>query len=175
MQFWTFPTQHICVRSGALIYMKKYDGHMQPALGASQHQHSFFHRQHLLGKKKKSIKKKNHLMWVENWVKLHDTTQAEILKEIDPEYSLEGLMLLQAEAPVLWPPDAKSWLIGKDPDAGKDWRREEKGTTQDEMAGWHHRLDGHEFEQALGGSEGQGGLAWGHTIGSQRVRHDRAT
>ena len=52
----------------------------------------------------------------------------------------------EAETPILWPPDAKSWLIGKDPDAGKDWRQEEKGTTVDEMVGWHHRLDGHEFE-----------------------------
>ena len=51
-----------------------------------------------------------------------------------------------AEAPILWPPDAKSWLIGKDPDAGKDWRWEEKGMTEDEMVGWHHRLNGHEFE-----------------------------
>ena len=51
-----------------------------------------------------------------------------------------------AEAPVLWPPDAKNWLIGKDPDAGKDWRQEENGRTEDEMAGWHHPLDGHEFE-----------------------------
>ena len=55
----------------------------------------------------------------------------------------------EAEAPVLWPPDAKSWLIGKDPDAGKDWRQE-KGMTEDEMVEWHHWLDGHEFEQALG-------------------------
>ena len=69
-----------------------------------------------------------------------------ILKEISPEYSLEGLMLkLQL---ILRPPDAKNWLIGKDPDAGKDWRREEKGTTEDEMVGWHHRRDGREFEQA---------------------------
>ena len=52
---------------------------------------------------------------------------------------------VEAETPVLWPPDEKNWLTGKDPDAGKDWRRE-KGTTEDEMAGWHHRLDGHEFE-----------------------------
>ena len=51
-----------------------------------------------------------------------------------------------AEAPILWPPDTKSWLIGKDPDAGKDWRQEEKGMTEDEMVGWHHRLNGHEFE-----------------------------
>ena len=72
----------------------------------------------------------------------------------------------EAEALILWPPDAKSWLIGKDPDAGKDWRQEEKGTTEDEMVGWHHQLDGHEFEQALGDGEEQGSLAycspWGH-------------
>ena len=64
----------------------------------------------------------------------------------------------EAEAPILWPPDAKSWLIGKDPDAGKDWR-EKKGTTEDEMVGWHHWLNGHEFEQAPGVDDGQGGLA----------------
>ena len=59
----------------------------------------------------------------------------------------------------LWPPDAKRWLIGKDPDAGKDWRQEEKGTTEDEMVGWRHQFNGHEFEQTLGDSEGQGSLA----------------
>ena len=64
----------------------------------------------------------------------------------------------EAETPVLWPPHAKSWLTGKDPDAGRDWRQEEKGTTEDEMAGWHHWLNGHEFEQALGDSEGHGSL-----------------
>ena len=53
---------------------------------------------------------------------------------------------VEAETPILWPPHAKSWLTGKDPDAGRDWGQEEKGTTEDEMAGWHHRLDGHEFE-----------------------------
>ena len=52
----------------------------------------------------------------------------------------------EAEAPILWPPDAKNWLIGKDPDAGKDWRQEERWRTEDELVGWHHRLDGHEFE-----------------------------
>ena len=71
----------------------------------------------------------------------------------------------EAETPMLWPPDVKNWLFGKDPDAGKDWRRE-KGTTEDEMVGWHHRLDGHEFEQALEVGAGQGSLAscspWGH-------------
>ena len=72
----------------------------------------------------------------------------------------------EAEAPVLWPLDAKSWLIGKDPDAGKDWRQEEKGMTENDMVGWHHWLDGQELEQALGVGEGQGSLAccspWGH-------------
>ena len=71
-----------------------------------------------------------------------------------------------AEAPILWPPDLKSLLIGKDPDAGKDWRQEEKGVTEDEMVGWHHWLNGHEFEQTLGDTEGQGILAcynpWSH-------------
>ena len=66
----------------------------------------------------------------------------------------------EAETPILWPPDVKNWLIGKDPDAGKDWRQEEKGTTEDEMAGWHHWLDGHEFEQALGAGDGQGRLEY---------------
>ena len=70
-----------------------------------------------------------------------------------------------AEALILWPPDAKSQLIRKDPDAGKDWRQEEKGATKDETVGWHHRLNGHELEQAWGDGEGQGSLAccspWG--------------
>jgi len=68
-----------------------------------------------------------------------------ILKEITPEYSF-GRIDAEAETPVLWPPDAKNWLIGKDPDAGKDWRQEEKGATEDEIVGWHHRFNGHEFE-----------------------------
>ena len=82
----------------------------------------------------------------------------------------------EAETPILWPPDAKNWLIGKDPDAGKDWRREEKRTTEDEMIGWHHWLNWREFEQAPGGM-------WWWTVkpgvlqstGSQRVGHDWAT
>ena len=70
-----------------------------------------------------------------------------------------------AEAPILWLPHAKSWLIGKDPDAGRDWGQEEKGTTEAEMAGWHHRLDRYKFGWTLGVCNGQGGLAccdsWG--------------
>ena len=64
----------------------------------------------------------------------------------------------ETEAPILWPPDAKSWLIGKDPDAGKDWRQEEKGTTGDEVVEWDHELNGLEFEQAPGVGDGQGSL-----------------
>ena len=85
------------------------------------------------------------------------------LKEISPEYSLEGLMLKLK--PVLWPPHANSWLIGKDSEAGRDWGQEEKGTTENEMAGWHHWLNGHESEWTLGVGDVQGGLAccnsWG--------------
>ena len=76
-----------------------------------------------------------------------------------------GRIDAKAETSVFWPPDVKSWLIWKDPDAGKDWRQEEKGTTEDEMVGWHHWLNGHEFEQAPGDGEGQGSLVccspWG--------------
>ena len=65
----------------------------------------------------------------------------------------------ESEGPILRPSNANSWLTGKDPDTGKDLRQEEKGATEDEMVGWHHRLNGHEFEPTLGDSEGQGGLA----------------
>ena len=71
----------------------------------------------------------------------------------------------ETETPVLWPPHAKSWLIGKYPDAGRDWEQEEKGTTEDEMAGWHHRLNAYEFGWTPGAGDGQGGLvccgSWG--------------
>ena len=94
-------------------------------------------------------------------------------KEIQPVHSKgdQSWMFLgridsKAETLVLWPPHAKSWLIRKDSDAGRDWRQEEKGTTEDEMAGLHHQLDGHEFEWTLGVGDGQEGLAccnsWGH-------------
>ena len=93
-------------------------------------------------------------------------------KEIQPVHSegdqpwdLFGRNDAKAETPVLWPPHAKRWLIGKDSDAGRDWGQEEKGMTQDEMAGWHHGLDGHESEWTPGDGNGQGGLAccdsWG--------------
>ena len=65
-----------------------------------------------------------------------------------------------AKAPIIWLPDAKNWLTGKDPDAGKHWRLEEKGTTEDEVGAWHHWLNGHDFEQAPGVGDGQGGLVY---------------
>ena len=93
-------------------------------------------------------------------------------KEIQPVHSTGdqswvffGRNDAEAETPILWPPYAKSWLIGKDSDAGRDWGQEEKGTTEDEMAGWHHRLNGREFEWSPGIGEGPGGLvccnSWG--------------
>ena len=86
-----------------------------------------------------------------------------VLKEISFEYSFEGLMLKLKL--ILWPPDAKNQLIGKDPSSRKDWRQEEERMTEDEMVEWHHQHDGHEFEQALGVDDGQGSLTccspWG--------------
>ena len=83
----------------------------------------------------------------------------------DQSWIFIGRTDAEAETPILWPPDVKSWLIRKDPDAGKDWGQEEKGTTEDEMAGWHYWLDGHESEWTPGVGDGQGGRAccdsWG--------------
>ena len=91
------------------------------------------------------------------------------IKPVNPKGSQSWIFIgrtgAEAEAPILWPPDGKNWLTGKEPDGGKDWRREEKGMTEDEMVGWHHRLNGHEFELALGVGDGQGRLSccnpWG--------------
>ena len=76
----------------------------------------------------------------------------------DQPWIVIGRTGAEAETPKFWPPDAENWLIWKDPDAGKDWWQEEKGMTEDEMVGWHHWLDGHEFEQALGVGDGQGSM-----------------
>ena len=95
------------------------------------------------------------------------------LQEIQPVHPkgdqsqvFTGRTDVEAETPILWPPHEKSWLIGKDSDAGRDWGKEEKGTTEDEMAGRHHWLDGHGFGWTLGAGDGQGGLvcydSWGH-------------
>ena len=84
----------------------------------------------------------------------------------DQSWVFIGRTDVETETPILWPPDEKSWLIGKDPDAGKDWRQEEKGTTEDEMVRWHHQLNGHGFGWTLGVGDRQRGLAccssWGH-------------
>ena len=81
----------------------------------------------------------------------------------------------EAETPILWPPDAKNWPMWKDPDDGKDWRQEEKGMTEDDMVGWHHWLDGHEFEQDPGVGDGQVGLACCRSWGRKESGHDWVT
>ena len=89
------------------------------------------------------------------------------IKSVNPKGNQPWIFIgrTDAEAPILWPPDAKSRLIGKDPDAGKDWMQKEKGVTEDEKVGWHHWLSAHEFEQNLGDGDGQGSLVcsspWG--------------
>ena len=92
------------------------------------------------------------------------------IKPVNPKGNQSWIFIgrtdAKAETSIRWPPDAKNWLTREDPDSGKDWRREENGTTEDEMVGWHHRLDGHEFEKAPGIGDGQRGLVcyspWGH-------------
>ena len=80
-----------------------------------------------------------------------------------------GRIDAKAETPILWPPDVKNWLIGKDPDAGKYWRQEEKGTTGDEMAGWHHQLNGHEFQEAPGVGDREAWHAAVHGVTESRT------
>ena len=115
--------------------------------------------------------------WVpKNWcfwtVVLEKTLESPLDCKIEPVHSegdqpwmFFGRNDAKAETPILWPPHVKCWLIGKDSDAGRDWGQEEKEMTEDEMAGWHHRPDGHEFEWTLGVGDGQGGLvcydSWG--------------
>ena len=92
------------------------------------------------------------------------------IQQVHPKWNQSWILIgradVEAEAPIQWPLDAKNWLIGKDLDAGKGWRQEEKGTTEDEMVWWHYQLNGHEFEQAPGVGDGQGSLVycspWGH-------------
>jgi len=119
---------------------------------------------------KESWKLKNWCFWT---VVLEKTLESPLnCKEIQPVHPKRDQSLVfigrtdvEAEIPILWPPDAKNWLTGKDPDAGKDWGREEKGMTEDEMVVWHHRLNGHGFGWTPGVGDGQGGLAccdsWG--------------
>ena len=114
---------------------------------------------------------KNQCFWT---VVLEKTLKSPLdSKEIRPVYPKAngswifiGRTDAEGETPILWPPDVKNWLIWKDRDAGKDWWREKKGMTEDEMVGWHHQLDEHEFEWTLGVGDGQGSLVccstWGH-------------
>ena len=107
---------------------------------------------------------KNWCFWT---VVLEETLESSLyckkIKPVNPEGNQSWIFIgrtdAESEAPILWPPDLKNWLTGKDPDAGKDWRQE-KGTAEDEMVAWHHWLDGHEFEQAPGTDDGQGSLAY---------------
>ena len=120
---------------------------------------------------KESWMLKNWCFWA---VLLEKTLESPLdCKEIQPVNPKENQSCIfigktdpEAKTSLLWPPDVKNWLIGKDPDAGKDWKEKEKGTTEDEMVGWHHLLDGHEFEQAPGVGDGQGSLVcyslWHH-------------
>ena len=120
----------------------------------------------------------NKAEWEKNWcfciVGLEKTLESPLdCKEIQPVHAKGNQSWIfiwrtdaEAETPILQPPDGKNWLIGKDPDTGKDWRWKKKGMTEDDMVGWHHQLNGHEFKQVPGVGDGQGGLAccspWGH-------------
>ena len=123
---------------------------------------------------KESWMSKNWCFWI---AVLEKTLESHLdCKEIQPVHSKGnqswiciGRTDAEAETPILWPPDAKNWLIWKDPDAGKDWRQEEKGATEDEMVGWHHWLYGHECEQAVGVGDGQGGLVCCSLLGHKEL------
>ena len=108
---------------------------------------------------------------------LESSLDCKEIKPVSPKgnqpWILIGRTDAVAEATIFWPPDVKSWLTGKDPDAGKNWRQEEKGTTQDEIVGWHHQLNGHEFEQDPGDGGQKPGVL--QSTGSWRVRHDLVT
>ena len=106
---------------------------------------------------------KNWCFWTEKT--LESPLDCKEIKPVNPKgkdwcWIFVGRTDAEAETPILWPPDVKNWLIGKDPDAGKYWRQEEKGTTENEMVGWHHQLHEHESEQAPGVGDGQGSLVY---------------
>ena len=113
------------------------------------------------------------------WRRLESSLDCKEIQPVHPKGNQSWIFIgrtdAEAKAPIVWPPYAKNWFTGKDPDAGTDWRHEEKGTTEDEMVGWHHQLDRHEFEQAPGISDLKGSLAccspWGH----KELGHDWAT
>ena len=113
---------------------------------------------------KKGWVQKNQCFWTVVLEKTLDSLlDTKEIKPVNPKgnqyWIFIGKIDAEAETPIFWPPDAKNWVIGQDPDAVKDWRQEEKGMTEDKMVGWHHWLNGHEFEQAPGVGEEQGNLA----------------
>ena len=130
-----------------------------------------------------TIKLKNWCFWIVVLEKIPESPL--VSREIQPvhpkgnqSWVFTGRTDAEAETPKLWPPDTKSWLIGKDPDAGQDWRQEEKGTTEDEKVGWHHRLNGHEFEQILGDGERRETWCaccspWGHKVADKTEQLDK--
>ena len=113
---------------------------------------------------------KNRCFWTVVLKTLESPSDCKEIKPVNPKGNKSWIFIgrtdYEAEVPILWLPDVKNWLIGKDPAAGEGWKQEEKGTTEDGMVGWHHWLNGHEFEQTLGIDDGQGSLAccspWGH-------------
>ena len=111
------------------------------------------------------------------WRRLESPLDCKEIKPVKPKGNQSWMFIgrtdAEAETPILWPPDTKNWLFWKDPDAGKEWRREEKGTTEDEMVGWHHQLDGHELEQALGVGDRKAWCAAVH--GVAKVGHNWVT
>ena len=112
---------------------------------------------------KESWALKNWCFWTVVLVLEKTPLDCKEIKPVNPKENQSWIFIgrtdAEAETPILRPPDAKNWPTGKDPDAGKDWRQEEKGMTEDEMVGWHHRLNKHEFEQAPWVGDGQGSLA----------------
>ena len=129
---------------------------------------------------KESWAPRNWYFWTVVLEKTHESPSD--CKEIQPvhpkgnqSWIFTGKTDAKAETPILWPPDAKNWLSEQDPDGEKDWRQEEKGTTENVIVGWHHQLDGHEFEQALGVGDWQGTPGVLQSMGLQRLVHDWAT
>ena len=119
---------------------------------------------------KESLAPKNRCFWTAVLEKmLENPLDCKEIQPVHPKENQSWILIgrTEAEGPILWTPDVKNWLIWKDPDAGKDWWQEKKGTTEDEMVGWHHRLDGHVFGKLQELTDGQGGLAcrspWGRT------------
>ena len=108
-------------------------------------------------------------------LRIHSPTTLKRKAKFNPKgnQSWKFIGRTDAEAPILWPPDSNNWLIGKDPDARKDWRQEEKGRTEDEMFGWHHRLNGHEFEWTPGVGDAQGRLVWCNPWGHKESDTER--